>query len=418
MSVVLTTDLLKRIAPKMSDALVNAFVTQQNLMSEILETPERTAFAFANMMAETGEFSLASLTENIRYTPERMAAVWPNRFNRGRDARGNYIPDPSKVVQKYGDDANWQLRAFDDIYGGRMGNRPGSRDGSMYIGRGVPQITGRDGYTEVGNRIKVDLVNNPNLATKFDLQPAIMAAFWDWKRFERFCGVNGVVDLRGGRKVWNGGDNGLDVVQKHYPRIYKLLKSYNPTTVAVNVAPPTAKKDDELATIQSQLIDFGYFEIGDVDGLMGGKTRGAITAFFNDRGVIGDPVKSQFLRDEIDKAISENWHRPVAPKRAFATEKDIAPKVASIKPANNAGLLGKITAWFTSGTTIVGGAVKLLPDANDQASPYVSMLQQWFPSIPTLVFFAIVAIIAVVMVIQINKAKQATVEDYQQGKIN
>jgi putative chitinase len=48
--------------------------------------------------------------------------------------------------------AGWQQRAFDDIYGKRMGNRPGTRDGSRFIGRGGPQVTGRDGYAEVGKR--------------------------------------------------------------------------------------------------------------------------------------------------------------------------------------------------------------------------------------------------------------------------
>jgi len=58
-----------------------------------------------------------------------------------------------------------------------MGNRPGTHDGSRFIGRGAPQVTGRDGYAQVGRRCGLDLESNPDLAAAPEHQAKIMAAF-------------------------------------------------------------------------------------------------------------------------------------------------------------------------------------------------------------------------------------------------
>jgi predicted chitinase len=91
----------------------------------ITHTRTRLTYFFANLEHESGGFTIPNLTENTRYTAERMVQVWPNRF-----------PSAAAVRAKYGTADGWQLKAFDDIYGNRMGNRPGSHDGSTYIGRG------------------------------------------------------------------------------------------------------------------------------------------------------------------------------------------------------------------------------------------------------------------------------------------
>jgi len=68
----------------------------------------------------------------------------------------------------------------DVIYGGRMGNdSPG--DGYKYRGRGFIQITGKDMYKQVGDKIGVDLVSNPDLANDPEIAAKIVPAFFQLK---------------------------------------------------------------------------------------------------------------------------------------------------------------------------------------------------------------------------------------------
>lgn len=197
MPLVLTADALRAIFPRAPQAVLDAFLAKQSVLDRagVTASANRMAFLFANIEHECGGFTIKNLTENINYTAERMAAVWPNRFN-----------GAAAVRAKYGTLPGWQVFAFNDIYGGRMGNRPGTSDGSRYIGRGGPQITGRDGYAEIGRRIGVDFINNPMSASLPDLQPDIAAAFWDWKGLNQCADVG---DFIGCVKRWNGGTNGL-----------------------------------------------------------------------------------------------------------------------------------------------------------------------------------------------------------------
>ena len=203
---------MRAVFPSAPDMVIDAFVEKQATLSTVglNKTRQRLAYCFANLHAETGGFAIKDLTENINYTAARMAQVWPNRF-----------ASATAVQAKYGTAPSWQTKAFDDIYGNRMGNRPGTSDGSRYIGRGGPQITGRDGYAEIGKRIGVDLVDNPELAASPALQPDIAAAFWDWKGMNRFADAD---DFIGCIKAWNGGTNGLAERQAQLARILPILQ--------------------------------------------------------------------------------------------------------------------------------------------------------------------------------------------------
>ncbi len=193
----LTPDSMRQIFPNAPQAVLDAFVAKQAVLTKagINQNRTRLAYFFANIEHECGGFTIRNLTENINYTAERMAAVWPNRFGSAGEVRA-----------RYGSAPGWQKRAFDDIYGNRMGNRPGTTDGSRYIGRGGPQVTGRDGYQEVGRRAGLDLVTSPELASRLEMQPEICAAFWTWKNLNVKADAS---DFLGCVKLWNGGTNGL-----------------------------------------------------------------------------------------------------------------------------------------------------------------------------------------------------------------
>lgn len=176
-SVRLSQATMRAVFPNAPDTIIAAFVEKQGALSVVglNQARQRLAYCFANLHAETGGFTIKNLTENINYTAARMAAVWPNRFSSAAAVQG-----------KYGTAPNWQTKAFDDIYGNRTDNHQGTSDGSRFIGRDGPQITGRDGYAEIGKRIGVDLVSAPDLASNHVLQPDVAAAFWGWKGMNKF----------------------------------------------------------------------------------------------------------------------------------------------------------------------------------------------------------------------------------------
>lgn len=111
------------------------------------------AHAMAQFSHECGAGT--EMVENINYSAVRACQVWPTRFSSEADVyakTGSYAGDPQ-----------FHIKLIDLVYGNRMGNRPGTHDGSMYIGRGLSQCTGREGYQKLGTTVGIDLLNSPSL---------------------------------------------------------------------------------------------------------------------------------------------------------------------------------------------------------------------------------------------------------------
>lgn len=201
------------IFPRAPEAIIRAFAlgSQHLDAAGITQTRTRLAFALANVEHECAGFTISNLTESIRYSHARIVEVFGRRWTPSKRSRLELIFNKDNVSvadvkARYGSSRGWRQRAFDDLYGGRMGNRSGTDDGSRYIGRGGPQITGRDGYMQVGKRCGINLVRHPELASLPENQPAILAAFWSWKKLNRYADKG---DFKGCVRVWNGGGNGM-----------------------------------------------------------------------------------------------------------------------------------------------------------------------------------------------------------------
>jgi putative chitinase len=103
---------------------------------------EHLAYIFATAW---GEAKLTPKRENMHYSAKRIRQVWPRR--------------PEAVAFA----ANPRGLA-NSVYGGRLGNRPGTDDGWDYRGGGVDQLTGRDGYRKVGIAEKPEKILEPEFA--------------------------------------------------------------------------------------------------------------------------------------------------------------------------------------------------------------------------------------------------------------
>lgn len=111
-----------------------------------IDTPLLVAHVMAQISHECG--AGRNVVENMNYTAKRLTEVWPTRFKTLADA-APFAGNPRALGNK--------------VYGGRMGNRPGTDDGYNFRGRGGSQTTGRFGYERVAKATKIDVVSNPDL---------------------------------------------------------------------------------------------------------------------------------------------------------------------------------------------------------------------------------------------------------------
>jgi len=111
------------------------------------------AHAMAQFSHECG--AGLSMTESINYTAMRACQVWPKRFHNEAEVY--------RDIGSFAGDPEFKVKLIDHVYGNRMGNRPGTHDGSTFIGRGLSQVTGRDGYRKLGDKVGLDLIANPDL---------------------------------------------------------------------------------------------------------------------------------------------------------------------------------------------------------------------------------------------------------------
>ena len=166
----------------------------------------------AMWVAQVGHESagLTRLVESLNYTPDGLIATWPSR----------YTPTLAREHGRTASESADQRAIAMHVYGGRLGNRPGTDDGWTYRGRGPIQVTGRANYRECGQAIGADLEQDP---TQLELRSTGAASTaWYWRK-HKLTGLNGDV-LSVTRKI-NGGTNGLDDRKRRYDKAIAVLSS-------------------------------------------------------------------------------------------------------------------------------------------------------------------------------------------------
>lgn len=142
----------------------------------INQTPLRLCHFLGQIGNECGRLTI--IEENMTYrSAQRLRAVWPTRFPTLASAEP-YVNNPQKLAEK--------------VYGGRFDNRPG--DGWRYRGRGLVQITGRSSYREMGQKLGIDLENDPDLAVDPKHALAIACETWAGKAMPGERDMNKLAD--------------------------------------------------------------------------------------------------------------------------------------------------------------------------------------------------------------------------------
>ena len=159
-----------------------------------LTTDLVVAHAMAQFSEECGQG--LEMSENGNYSAQRLLQVFPTHFTSAMAQRAAHNP---RLV-------------FDIAYGGRMGNAPPpSDDGYNFRGRGLSQVTGREGYSKLQEfltkqSVDIDILTNPDMVS--DPEHTLECGVADWV----LCGCLPYAkndDILGETKHLNGGYNGL-----------------------------------------------------------------------------------------------------------------------------------------------------------------------------------------------------------------
>ena len=111
--------------------------------------------------------------------------------------------------------------ASGQAYEGRkdLGNNV-TGDGRKYKGRGIFQITGRANYRTYGQKIGVDLENQPELAAVAINSVKTACEYWNSKKLSDFADKDDVLTIT---KRINGGTNGLDDRKKYLLKAKSII---------------------------------------------------------------------------------------------------------------------------------------------------------------------------------------------------
>lgn len=93
-------------------------------------------------------------------------------------------------------------------------------DGPRYRGRGIFQITGRANYKTFGDKIGVDLENNPTDAADYNVAVLTALEYWKDRNLTKHADAD---DIRRITKRINGGYNGFEDRQLYLARAKKFL---------------------------------------------------------------------------------------------------------------------------------------------------------------------------------------------------
>ncbi len=268
---------LQTLYPRATPAVTGAFAKDApELFGRfgIADTPNRLQFFLAQIGHESG--GLTIVEEKLNYSAERMTRVWPSRFPTVGAAQ-SFAHDPEKL-------ANF-------VYAGRMGNGPpAGGDGFRFRGRGYIQITGRDGYENVGARAGIDLVAKPERAAAPADALLVACAFWRWKNLNALCDTGDFAKVT--RRI-NGKLVGIEDRRAWLDKVRRAL--------AAAPAMSGQPKPDVARAVQLALRARGFTAIGAADGLIGEKTAAAIH-LFRQRNGLGDGLIDDRLLDVLEIA--------------------------------------------------------------------------------------------------------------------
>jgi putative chitinase len=240
-----------------------------------IHSERRVAHFISQCAHESNNFR--ALEENLNYSADALARVFPRYFGAGKRNPNDYARNPEKI-------ANYVYQDEFRSVQGRMGNvNPG--DGWLFRGRGLKQLTGRNNYTAFGKFMGMSAEEAAvYVATE---KGAIESAcwFWDTNKLNAIADTDDVVLMT--RRI-NGGNIGLDDRQQRYTRAMQILGGPAPVAAAapavnMNETVRVGSKGETVKAVQAKL---GLT----ADGAFGPGTERAVKAWQAANGLTADGI--------------------------------------------------------------------------------------------------------------------------------
>lgn len=194
-----------------------------------------------------------------------------------------------------------------------------------------------------------------------------------------------------------GGNQSDGVTITRYPRS-RLLGIRRPLEAAVPRRP-------ELKVVQQQLKDLGYFEVGNVDGSYGPRTRAAVLAFRADNGLAPSP--------DIDVPLVEALQHG-KPRAISAARAEGKPEGSRIVKAASGQIATGVIGMAGVAASVVAPAVETAERAKDLTERSADLLHVTDWLLPVLPWAG--AVIFLIVIVLAWKAKAARIEDYRTGR--
>ena len=187
-----------------------------------IDTPQRIAGFLSQCAHESGGFE--RLQENLNYSADGMAGIWPKRFAVLGPDKKPIKKDGKNQPNKFALALHRKPEMIANVvYSGRMGNGPTeSGEGWLYRGRGLKQLTGKDNHRACGAGLAVDLVANPDLLLEPIYAARSAAWFWATNKCNAFADSE---DIEGLTKRINGGLIGIEDRKKRYANAVRSLSA-------------------------------------------------------------------------------------------------------------------------------------------------------------------------------------------------
>ena len=194
-----------------------------------------------------------------------------------------------------------------------------------------------------------------------------------------------------------GGNQSDGVTVARYPKS-RVIGIRRPLAAQAPVRP-------ELKVVQQQLKDLGYYEVGNVDGSYGPRTRAAVLAFRADNGLAINP--------DVDVSLVEAMQH-ARPRVVSAERVTGKPEGSRIVKAANGQIATGLVGMAGVAASVVAPAVETAERARDLTERSADLLHITDWLLPILPWAGAAIFLTVILLAW--KAKAARIEDYRSGK--